>query len=109
MKPSITTCPASVPVMVLLWPLASSAMAKSVLAAAAPISGARVRNATRIQSLSALNVMSWPPETVTLCLPKKIVAASTRMAALTKNAMVNATVESMALNWIALRMDASSF
>ena len=32
MKPSITTCPASVPVMVLLWPLASSATANSVLA-----------------------------------------------------------------------------
>ena len=32
MKPSITTCPASVPVIVLLWPLASSATANRVLA-----------------------------------------------------------------------------
>ena len=36
MKPSITTCPASVPVIVLLWPLASSATAKSVLASGRP-------------------------------------------------------------------------
>ena len=36
MKPSITTWPASVPVMVLLWPLASRATANSVLAAAVP-------------------------------------------------------------------------
>ena len=36
MKPSITTCPASVPVMVLLWPLASSATANSVLASGGP-------------------------------------------------------------------------
>ena len=43
MKPSITTCPASVPVMVLLWPLASSATANSVLATAVPSSGASVR------------------------------------------------------------------
>ena len=43
MKPSITTWPASVPVMVLLWPLASRATAKSVLAAAVPSSGASVR------------------------------------------------------------------
>ncbi len=43
MKPSMTTCPASVPVMVLLWPLASRATAKSVLAATLPRSGARVR------------------------------------------------------------------
>jgi len=43
MNPSITTWPASVPVIVLLWPLASSEMAKSVLAAAVPSSGASVR------------------------------------------------------------------
>ena len=43
MKPSITTWPASVPVMVLLCPLASSATANSVLAAAVPSSGASVR------------------------------------------------------------------
>jgi hypothetical protein len=43
MKPSITTWPASVPVMVLLCPLASSATAKSVLAAAVPSNGASVR------------------------------------------------------------------
>ena len=43
MNPSITTCPASVPVMVLLCPLANSATANSVLAAAVPSSGASVR------------------------------------------------------------------
>ncbi len=39
MKPSITTCPASVPVIEEFCPLASSAMANSVLAPAAPSSG----------------------------------------------------------------------
>jgi hypothetical protein len=43
MKPSITTCPASVPVMVLLWPLASRATANSVLATAVPNNGASVK------------------------------------------------------------------
>ena len=43
MNPSITTWPASVPVIVLLWPLARSATAKSVLPTAVPSSGARVR------------------------------------------------------------------
>ena len=43
MKPSITTCPASVPVIVLLWPAASRATANRVLAAAVPNSGASVR------------------------------------------------------------------
>src|SRR6266436_1198351 len=42
MKPSITTCPAKVPVMVLLCPLASSATANKVLAAAVPNKGASV-------------------------------------------------------------------
>ena len=69
MKPSITTCPASVPVMVLLWPLASSATANNVLARAVPKSGASVRYATRIQSLSALKLTTCPPASVTLSLP----------------------------------------
>ncbi len=43
MNPSITTCPARVPVMVLLCPLASNARAKSKLAPAAPSSGVSVR------------------------------------------------------------------
>jgi len=43
MKPSITTCPARVPVMVLLCPLASSATANSVLAKVVPNNGAKVR------------------------------------------------------------------
>ena len=43
MNPSITTCPARVPVMVLLWPLASNATANSVLATAVPSKGASVR------------------------------------------------------------------
>ena len=43
MKPSITTWPASVPVIVLLCPLANSATANRMLAAAVPISGASVK------------------------------------------------------------------
>ncbi len=44
MNPSITTCPASVPVMVLLWPLASRATANRVAAdLGVPSSGASVR------------------------------------------------------------------
>ena len=43
MNPSITTWPASVPVTVLLWPLANSATANSVLANAVPNNGASVR------------------------------------------------------------------
>ena len=43
MKPSMTTCPASVPVMVLLCPLASSATANRMLAATVPRSGSSVR------------------------------------------------------------------
>ncbi len=60
MKPSITTCPASVPVMVLLCPLASSATTNNVLAAAVPSKGASVRYAMRIQSLSGLNCDDLP-------------------------------------------------
>src|SRR5271166_3029970 len=109
MKPSITTCPASVPVMVLLWPLARSATANSVLATVAPNNGASVRYATRIQSLLALNVTTCPPAMVALSFPKNTMAASTRIAALTKKAMLRATTESMLLKRIALRMDGSSF
>ena len=39
MKPSITICPASVPVSVAFWPEQSSATAKSVLARPVPSSG----------------------------------------------------------------------
>ena len=39
MKPSITICPASVPVRVEFWPEQSSATANSVLAIAVPSSG----------------------------------------------------------------------
>jgi hypothetical protein len=46
---------------------------------------------------------------VTLSLPKNTIAANTRMAALTKKAMVSATVESMVLKRTARRMDSSSF
>ena len=72
MKPSITTCPARVPVMVLLCPLARSATAKSVLATAVPTSGARVRKATRIQSLSGEKCTTSPPATVMLSLPRTL-------------------------------------
>src|SRR6202023_1600280 len=69
MKPSMTTWPASVPVIVLLWPLARRAIANSRLAAKVPRSGARVRKAIRIQSLAGVNVTTWPPDTVTAVLP----------------------------------------
>ena len=69
MNPSMTTCPASVPVIVLLWPLARSATAKRMLAAAVPRSGASVTNAMRIQSLSSLNATTCPPGRVTLVFP----------------------------------------
>src|SRR3974377_1095585 len=63
MNPSMTTWPANVPVMVLLCPLASRAIANSVLAAAVPSNGASVRYATRIQSLYALKRTTRPPGT----------------------------------------------
>ena len=69
MNPSITTCPASVPVMVLLWPLASNAITNSVLASDVPSKGANVRYAMRIQSLFGENVTNLPPDTSTLVLP----------------------------------------
>jgi hypothetical protein len=43
MKPSITTCPASVPVMVLLCPLASRAMTNKRAGGEVPNKGASVR------------------------------------------------------------------
>jgi hypothetical protein len=64
-----------VPVIVLLCPLASSATAKSVLANVVPSSGASVRYATRIQSLSAVNLTTSPPDAVTLSLPWNTIAA----------------------------------
>jgi len=56
MNPSITTWPASVPVIVLLWPLASSATANSVLAAAVPNNGAKreVSNADPIAAAAEM-------------------------------------------------------
>ena len=52
-----------------------------------------------------MNLTTWPPVTVTLSFPKNTIAASTRIAALTKKAMVRATIESMVLKRTALRMD----
>jgi 1-acyl-sn-glycerol-3-phosphate acyltransferase len=69
MKPSITTWPASVPVMVLLWPLASNATTNNVLATVVPSSGASVKYAIRIQSLFALKWTTSPPAAVTLVFP----------------------------------------
>ena len=77
-------------------------------AMAVPSSGASVRWATRIQSESALKEIVLPPATVTSDFPKKTIAASTTIAALTKKAIVSATVESIVLKRIALRTDASS-
>ena len=80
MNPSITTWPASVPVMVLLWPAASSATANRTLAAAVPRSGASVRYATRIQSASAPKWIDLASATLHAVLPWNTMAASTRMA-----------------------------
>ncbi len=81
-KPSITICPASVPVMVLDWPEDSSATANSVEASGAPSSGASSRCA------SSRLATSWCP------LLWNTAAASTRIAAFTKNARFSATAES---------------
>src|SRR5882672_6966176 len=69
MNSSMTTCPARVPVIVLLWPLASSATAKRMRASAVPRSGASVTYATRVQSLSALNATISPFGSATWVLP----------------------------------------
>ena len=54
MKPSMTTCPASVPVIVLLWPLASSATANSVLAGG----GAEQRRERQVRDANPVAVVA---------------------------------------------------
>ena len=72
-KPSMTICPAYVPVSVESWPLASRATANSALPSAVPSSGDSKACACSISV------------TMMLCL-KNTAAASTRIAAFTINA-----------------------
>ena len=83
-NPSITICPASVPVIVLDCPEASSASANAV-AATPPKAGRSNSNACRRSSTTI-------PER------QNTAAASTRIAALTKNAAPSASTVSSVLN-----------
>ena len=83
-KPSITICPARVPVSVEDCPEASSATAKSTPAAAVPSSGASSRWACWISVTTMLRL-------------KNTAAASTRIAAFTSSAPFSATTESIRL------------
>ena len=85
-NPSITICPASVPVSVAFCPAKSSASAKSVLAMGAPRSG---DNSWYASEMSA--TFSWP-------VPWNVAAAMTRIAPLRNNANMSATVESIVAN-----------
>ena len=96
-KPSITIWPASVPVIVEFCPEASSATAKSVLAAVVPSSGAS--RSVRVADVGHALVCRWP---------WKVAAARIRIAALMKNAKSSATVESRVAKRIASRFDAGS-
>lgn len=83
-NPSITICPASVPVRVEFCPLASRATANSVLASVAPSTGVSSSYARSMPiSPSAWGVL-W-----------NAAAARMRIAALMKNAKKSATVESI--------------
>jgi hypothetical protein len=84
-NPSITTCPASVPVMVEDWPAAISATAKATGAIFAPSSGSSRRWASWISAM--LNNPAL----------KKVAPASTSRAALTSRAPLRAITESMML------------
>ena len=84
-NPSITIWPASVPVIVELWPAQMRATAKTNGATPLPTRGARSLWASWIDATSV-----WPDR-------KKTAAAITRMAALMKKAMFRATTESMVL------------
>ncbi len=81
-NPSMTICPASVPVMVLACPEHSSATANTIEASVVPSSGASSRWAS--SSLAT----SWCP------LVWNAAAASTRMPAFTNRAQLRATAES---------------
>ena len=94
-KPSITICPASVPVMVLDWPEHRSATANTVDASPVPRSGASSRCA------SSSRATSWCP------LVWNTEPASTRIAAFTKNAQFRATAESTRLSLHASRLPAT--
>ncbi|MCY1171866.1 hypothetical protein D9M73_119910 [compost metagenome] len=83
-NPSITICPASVPVMVLDCPDASNASANAV-AAAPPSAG-------RSNWWASCNSVTTTP------LRQNTAAASTRIAALTKNAAPSASTVSTVLN-----------
>ena len=94
-NPSITICPASVPVNVEFWPLARSATANSVLASDAPSTGV------------SRSYAWWMSATSWLSVPWNAAAAVIRMAALTKNANPSETVESMVARRSASRLPSS--
>jgi len=81
-KPSMTICPASVPVMVLAWPEHSSATANTIEASEVPSSGASRRCAS-----SSCATSGCPPRWNTA-------AARIRIAAFTNSAALSATTES---------------
>ena len=82
-------CPASVPVMVLLWPAAINATAKS-MGARFPRKAGNSRCASFISATSELPVL------------KNTVAAKIKIAAFTKKARFNAMVVSIRLNFNSL-------
>ena len=91
MNPSITICPASVPVSVAFWPEQRSAIANRALASVVPRSGESSWYASPISA-----TLSCPE-------PWKTAAAMIRIAALMKRADMSATAESMDANRIASR------
>ena len=108
MKPSMTTWPASVPVIVLLCRGQQGDGEQRAGGGRSQQRGQRQIGDTNPVTLGRERD-TCPPGTVTLSLPKNTVAASTRMAAFTKKATVSATVESMVLKRIARRMDGFVF
>ena len=94
--PSITICPASVPVIVELCPAAMRATAKRMGASFDPSIGCSNSWACFISPTSVLPVL------------KNTVAANTRIAAFTKKARFNAMALSIKFNFNAFFMPASS-
>ena len=88
-KPSITICPAKVPVKVEFWPDAKSATAKTILAKLVPKIGANILWA------SWMSAISWLP------VEWNVAAATIRIAALMKNAKNNENVLSIVANLMA--------
>ncbi len=93
----MTIWPARVPVSVEFCPLANNATANKRLASEAPSTGESSWYASRISATS------WCPE------PWKAAQASTRIAALIKNARNSANVESIVANLMALALPDSDW